>query len=315
MGQVYRAHDPRVGRDVALKVSAAEFTQRFEQEARAIAQLSHPNICQLFDVGPDYLVMEYIEGTPLRGPLPVARAVEYAGQILEALDAAHRKGITHRDLKPANVLVTRHGIKLLDFGLAKLETTPPKEGDETVTRALTQDGHIVGTLQYMSPEQLQGKEVDARSDLFAFGCVLYEMLSGKRVFEADSKARLIAAVLEREPALVNLASPLDRLIRKCLAKDPDERFQTARDLKYNLALAMGQPVPAAAKPKRRWWIGALAGLTAGVVLSLLMTRSNGEDDSLARLRFTPLAVEAESQLGPTFSPDGKSIAYHKLGPL
>ena len=154
--------------------------ERFEREARAIAALNHPHICQLYDVGPNYLVMELVEGTPLKGPLPLEKAIEYAGQILDALDAAHKKGITHRDLKPANILVTKQGIKLLDFGLAK-QTDPLKETD--VTRALTGQGQILGTLQYMSPEQLQGKEVDARSDLFSFGCVLYEMLTGKRAFE------------------------------------------------------------------------------------------------------------------------------------
>src|SRR5579863_4783703 len=180
MGEVYKARDPRLDRTVALKVSKAEFTERFTREARTVAQLNHPHICQLYDVGPDYLVMEYVEGKPLKGPLPLEKAVEYAGQILDALDAAHQKGIIHRDLKPANILVTKQGIKLLDFGLAK-QAVPLKDVD--VTRALTNQGQIVGTLQYMSPEQLQGKEADARSDLFAFGCVLYELLTGKRAFD------------------------------------------------------------------------------------------------------------------------------------
>src|SRR5207247_1066386 len=163
MGDVYKARDTRVGRVVAIKVSKEEWSERFEREARAVAALNHPHICQLYDVGPDYLVMEYVEGAPLKGPMPIERAVEYAGQILEALDAAHRKGITHRDLKPDNILATKQGIKLLDFGLAK-RALPLAETD--VTRALTTQGAIVGTLQYMSPEQLQGKDADARSDLF-----------------------------------------------------------------------------------------------------------------------------------------------------
>jgi len=176
MGEVWKARDTRLDRIVAIKISKEQFSERFESEARAVAALNHPNICQLYDVGPNYLVMEYIEGAPLKGPLPIEKAVEYAGQILEALDAAHRKGITHRDLKPANILVTKQGIKLLDFGLAK-QAGPLKEaGDATLTQALTQQGQILGTLQYMAPEQLQGKDTDARSDLFAFGCVLYEML-------------------------------------------------------------------------------------------------------------------------------------------
>src|SRR6202171_5701016 len=175
MGEVYKARDTRLNRIVAIKVSKTEFSERFEREARAIAALNHPHICQLYDVGPNYLVMEYVEGTPLKGPLPLEKAVEYAGQILDALDAAHKKGITHRDLKPANILITKQGIKLLDFGLAK-QTGPIKQADATVTRGLTGQGQILGTLQYMSPERLQSQEVDARSDLFSFGLVLYEML-------------------------------------------------------------------------------------------------------------------------------------------
>jgi eukaryotic-like serine/threonine-protein kinase len=180
MGEVYKARDTRLKREVAIKICAAQFSERFEREALVIASLNHTNICQLYDVGPNYLVMEFVDGEPLKGPLPVGKAVEYARQILDALDAAHRKGITHRDLKPGNILVTRQGIKLLDFGLAK-QNAPLKETD--ATRALTEQGQIAGTLQYMSPEQLQGKDADARSDLFSFGCVLYEMLSGRRAFE------------------------------------------------------------------------------------------------------------------------------------
>src|SRR5712691_11812679 len=157
MGEVYKARDTRLDRIVAVKVSREQFSERFEREARAVAALNHPHICQLYDVGPNYLVMEFVEGSPLAGPLPPEKAVEYAGQILDALDAAHCKGITHRDLKPANILVTRQGVKLLDFGLAK-QTAPLNETD--VTQALTQQGQIVGTLQYMSPEQLQGTEAD-----------------------------------------------------------------------------------------------------------------------------------------------------------
>src|SRR5215471_7162031 len=248
MGQVYRATDTRLNRDVAIKVCAGRFSERFAHEATVIASLNHPHICHLYDVGPQYLVMEFVEGTPLRGPLPLQQAMEYAGQILDALDAAHRKGVTHRDLKPANILVTRQGIKLLDFGLAK-QSGPLQETD--VTRALTQQGEIVGTLQYMSPEQLQGKEADARSDLFSFGCVLYEMLTGKQAFEGQSAASVIAAILEREPAPLNLAVPLERVIRKCLVKDPDERFQNALDLKRDLTWSAEYPISAASK-RRNW---------------------------------------------------------------
>jgi eukaryotic-like serine/threonine-protein kinase len=209
MGEVYKARDTRLDRIVALKVSKREFSERFEREARAISALNHPHICQLYDVGPNFLVMEYAEGEHLKGPLPLEKALEYSRQILDALDHAHRHKITHRDLKPANIMVTRQGVKLLDFGLAKLETTPLKETDETVTQALTRQGQIVGTLQYMSPEQLQGKEADARSDIFSFGAVLYEMLSGKRAFEGSSVASVIAAVLERQPAPLELSPPLE----------------------------------------------------------------------------------------------------------
>jgi serine/threonine protein kinase len=159
MGEVYKARDPRLDRMVAIKISKADFTERFTQEARMVAQLNHPNICHLYDVGPNYLVMELVEGAPLKGPLPVARAVEYAGQILDALEAAHRKGIVHRDLKPANILATKQGIKLLDFGLAK---QCANLGPDDITRAAsTIEGQITGTLEYMAPEQLQGKETDA----------------------------------------------------------------------------------------------------------------------------------------------------------
>src|SRR6266700_3456586 len=166
MGEVWKARDTRLNRTVAVKVSKVEFSKRFEQEARTVAALNHPHICQLYDVGPNYLVMEFVEGERLTGPLPLQRAVEYAGQILDALDAAHKKSVIHRDLKPANILVTKQGIKLLDFGLAKQSVVL----DETdVTQALTQRGQIVGTLSYMSPEQLQSRDTDARSDIFSFG--------------------------------------------------------------------------------------------------------------------------------------------------
>src|SRR5215472_6611361 len=257
MGEVWKARDTRLDRTVAIKVANEKFSERFEREARAVAALNHPHICTLHDVGPNYLVMEYVEGTPLKGPLPLEKAIEYAGQILDALDAAHQKGIIHRDLKPANILVTKQGIKLLDFGLAK-QAVPLKEMDPT--RALTEQGQIVGALQYMSPEQLQGKEADARSDLFAFGCVLYEMLSGKRAFRGQNAASVIAAILEREPAPVEFAPPLERVIRTCLAKDPDQRFQNARDLKRDLFWAL-EPVASTAKPSRRWWIASAAAVT------------------------------------------------------
>src|SRR3974390_172651 len=259
MGRVYRARDTRLNRIVAIKISKQGFDERFEREARAVAALNHPPICQLYDIGPNYLGREFVEGTPLKGPLPLGKAVEYAGEILDALDAAHRKGVVHRDLKPANILVSKQGVKLLDFGLAK--QAAPAGSDATVTQGLTVAGSILGTVQYMSPEQLQGKPVDARSDLFSFGCVLYELLTGKRAFEGENPASVIAAVLEREPAPLEISPPLDRVVERCLAKDPDRRFQTAIDLKTALNWAVEQ-TPVAKPATRRWWIGAAAAVPA-----------------------------------------------------
>ena len=282
---MYKALDTRLDRTVAIKVSAAQFSERFEREATAIAALNHSNICTLHDVGPNYLVMEYIEGTQLKGPLAVDQALKYAAQICAALDHAHKKGITHRDLKPANILVTKAGIKLLDFGLAKLASAgigqAPKPDDATLTMALTGKNEIVGTLYYMSPEQLQaqanGEEIDGRSDIFSFGLVLYEMLTGKRVFEGSSPASVIAAILERPaPSIADVAPPgLNWVLKTCLAKDPDERWQSARDLKLELeriASSSGEAsidtTPSRSRLGRLGWIAAgalaLALIVAGV---------------------------------------------------
>jgi predicted Ser/Thr protein kinase len=245
MGEVYRAHDSRLKRDVAIKVSTAQFSERFEREAQAIAALNHPHICQLYDVGPNYLVMEYIEGTALKGPLPVDQALKYAAQICDALDAAHKKGVTHCDLQPSNILVNKQGIKLLDFGLATLgisgiaQAAKPPDGGRFAV-GLPGKNELVGTLNYMSPEQLRAeansREIDGRSDIFSFGLVLYEMLTGKRAFEGSSPAGVIAAILERPaPSIADVAPPLlDHVLKICLAKDPDERWQSARDLKWEL---------------------------------------------------------------------------------
>src|SRR5579863_9749524 len=238
MGAVWKARDGRLDRIVAIKVAKSEFNDRFEREARAIAALNHAHICQLYDVGPNYLVMEFVEGTPLQGPVPLEKALAIAAQILDALDAAHHKGIVHRDLKPANILDTRQGVKLLDFGLAK-PVPVSDQSEATVTRALTGQGQILGTLQYMAPEQLQGKDADERCDLFAFGCVLYELLTGRRAFDGASAASVIAAIIERPaPSIAEVAPPaVDRILTRCLAKDPEQRWQTARDLRSALELA------------------------------------------------------------------------------
>ena len=296
MGEVYRAHDSRLKRDVAVKVSTSLFTERFEREARAIAALNHPNICQIFDVGHNYLVMELIEGTPLRGPLPAAKVVEYGGQILDALHAAHREGFIHRDLKPANILVTRRGIKLLDFGLAK-RVSVHQEADSADTT--TREGQISGTLRYMSPEQLQGEDADARSDLFSFGCMLYEMLSGTPAFAGSSNARIIAAILEREPEPLKTTAQLDRVIRMCLAKDPDQRFQNALDTKTALQWAMEDaPRPATRRAGLSW---ILAAATLGLIAGGTAAYNLGPAIRAGELpgNATPVAV-----LMDTFAPEG-----------
>ena len=262
MGEVWKARDTRLNRIVAIKISKVEFSARFEREARAVAALNHPHINTLYDIGPNYLVMEFVEGKPLAGPLPVKQAVEHAIEILDALDCAHRNGVIHRDLKPANILITRQGIKLLDFGLAR-QTVRSSENDATITDALTGKGQIVGTLQYMAPEQLHGRDADARSDIFAFGCVLYEMLTGRRAFDGSSAASVIAAILEREPAPLVTDQPLERVIRKCLAKDSAERFQSARDLKTVLLWSLDPQVRApASRPSQKRVAAAFAIVAA-----------------------------------------------------
>jgi serine/threonine-protein kinase len=334
MGEVYKARDTRLDRIIALKVSDAQFSERFEREAKAIAALNHPNICTLHDVGPNYLVMEYIEGAPLKGPMPVDQALKYAAQICDALDAAHKKGITHRDLKPANILVA--GIKLLDFGLAKLETSgigqAPKPDDATLTMALTGKNEIVGTLYYMSPEQLQsratGKEIDARSDIFSFGIVLYEMLTGKRAFEGASPASVIAAIMERPaPSITDVApAALDRLLKRCLAKDPDDRWQTARDLKAELewiASSSGHAAAALTPVARRSllpWIAA-AVMTLIAALGLAGWYRGTRPPELKPLVRLDVDLGAGAprafRIGADaiISPDGTRLVYAALGKL
>jgi serine/threonine protein kinase len=235
MGQVWKARDTRLDRIVAIKTSAAKFSERFETEARAVAALNHPNICVLYDVGPDYLVMEYVEGPEIKGPMPLDQALKCAIQLASALETAHRAGITHRDLKPANILVTKAGIKVLDFGLAKIQQTQSVAASEAETRAaLTQEGSILGTLQYMAPEQLQGKVIDTRADIFSFGCVLYEMLTGKRAFDAANSASVIATILERPAPSVSEVAPaaLDRVLKKCLGVCRNEKIEYEESITY-----------------------------------------------------------------------------------
>src|SRR6266571_673651 len=260
MGEVYRARDPRLSREVAIKVLPAYFCsdldrlRRFEQEARAVGALNHPNILVVYDIGTHegapYLVTELLEGVNLRhrlssGPLPPRKAVECAVQVAHGLSAAHEKGIVHRDLKPENIFVCRDGrSKILDFGLAKL--TAPEAGDATSTNLdllnQTGSGVVLGTAGYMSPEQVRGEKADARSDIFSFGVVLYEMLSGQRAFAGRTGADRASAILKDEPADLrssgrNIPLALDRIVRHCLEKNPEERFQSARDLAFHLETA------------------------------------------------------------------------------
>jgi eukaryotic-like serine/threonine-protein kinase len=229
MGEVWKARDTRLGRIVAIKQLKGHDTARFEQEGRAIAALNHPHVCQIYDVGPDYLVLEYIEGRPLTGPLPLADTLRVAGQITDALELAHSRGLIHRDLKPDNILLTEKGsVKLLDFGLAKL--IAPENDDATQTAEVT----ILGSAAYMSPEQAEGRPLDERSDIFSFGAVLYEVLSGRRAFAGDSVVQVLSGVLRDDPPALQTTPALQQIVRKCLAKSPADRFQTVTYLKAAL---------------------------------------------------------------------------------
>jgi len=264
MGEVYRARDTRLERDVAIKVVAEPFAadsdrlRRFEHEARAIAALNHPHICQLYDIGPGYLVLELIEGEPLHGPMPVEQALRLALQIVSALEAAHRQGIVHRDLKPLNIMVTRDGtVKLLDFGLAKLVSA-----DAGVTQTI--DGTVLGTAAYMSPEQAQGQSLDARSDVFSFGVVLYEMLSGNRPFGGTSTAEVLSAVLRDDPRPLQSPPAFARIVRRCLAKQPGERFQTMEELRVALELAATEPAAPASRHQASIAVLPFANMSADI---------------------------------------------------
>ncbi len=343
MGEVYRAQDSRLNRTVAIKVlphNVAEnpdLRQRFEREARAISSLNHPNICTLYDVGrqddTDFLVMEYIEGETLterlaKGPMASDELLRVAIQIADALDKAHRQGLVHRDLKPGNVMLTKDGAKLLDFGLAKLqESSGVVQGISGITQTtpLTGEGSIIGTIQYMAPEQLEGKDADARSDIFAFGAVLYEMATGKRAFEGSSQASLIASILKEQPRPISEISPvsppmLDRAIRQCLAKDPDQRWQTAGDLKRALQwISEGGSqagIPAVVSKRRRVrektsWFVAGAGILAAAALAFVLVTQSVPERQVGRFTMqTPPGTS--SAYWPMISPDGKLLSFHAI---
>jgi serine/threonine protein kinase len=319
MGQVWKARDTRLDRTVAIKTSKERFSERFEREARAVAALNHPHICTLHDVGPDYLVMEYIEGKPAKGPVPLEAALRIGIEIASALETAHRTGIVHRDLKPANILLAKSGVKLLDFGLAKIghRTEPAAQLEET--RTLTQKGSVIGTLPYMAPEQLQGKPADARSEIFPFGVVLYELLTGRPAFTGSDAASIIAAILAKEPPPIVtgdlLPAPVARILKRCQAKDPDDRWQTATDLREELEWVAGSCADARSQAqasrwaKAGWWVASAAVLAAGATGWLWFQRAPGPQPVVRFTVPTPVESRLENTLAPHVSPDGQSILY------
>ena len=344
MGEVYRARDTRLGRDVAVKVlpqhlsANPEVRARFEREAKTVSSLNHPNICTLFDVGregdTDYLVMELIEGETLaqrltKGALPAADVFRFGGQIADALDRAHRAGVIHRDLKPGNVMLTKSGAKLMDFGLARATGMSGPGGGSGITQAaltqsptiaqpLTAEGAIVGTFQYMAPEQLEGGEADARSDLWGLGCVLYEMATGRRAFEGKSQASLITSIMGSEPAPISQVAPLappglERLVQACLAKDPADRLQSAHDIRMQLAWLAeggsqaGVPAPVAAARRSSARLAAMLAAAGWLV-------------AIAALAWIALRAGRTGREGPFFasiaaSPSDRPVGLNGGGPI
>jgi len=340
MGEVWRARDTRLDRSVAIKVLPAEFATnaelrlRLEREAKTISQFNHPHICTLYDIGHenghDYLVMEYLEGQTLadridRGPLPLEDVIRYGIEIASALERAHAAGIVHRDLKPANVMLTKSGTKLLDFGLAKTQASvlaPQSSVLETEHRPLTKEGTILGTVQYMAPEQLEGEEAGARTDIFALGTILYEMATGRRAFQGKTRTSLIAAIVDRDPPPISSIQPLtprafERVVMTCLAKDPNDRWQSAHDVRLELEwLAEGEAESIAPRKRSRlaWTVAAILALlaiasTAMLVRSMIATRNQPP----VRTSILPPAGTTFDFFvdggAPVISPDGKKIAF------
>jgi eukaryotic-like serine/threonine-protein kinase len=352
MGEVYKARDTRLDRTVAIKVLPAHVSSnpdlraRFEREARALSGFQHPHICSLYDVGRqedaggsvDFLVMEYLEGDTLaarleRGALPTPELLRIAIAVADALDKAHRQGVVHRDLKPGNIILTKSGAKLLDFGLAKGRSAALAVDSMTAmptqVQPLTAQGTIVGTFQYMAPEQIEGAEADARADIFAFGTVLYEMATGRRPFEGKTQASVIAAILAAEPRPITALRPtaptaLDRVIRTCLAKDPDERFQSAHDLLLQLRFIATDSSTAAAVAARRgrlwgnprlaWGVAALSSILAVAALAMLMRVPAPAPQPVLRAVIQPpekvtLDVTGDFAGPAVISPDGTQVAF------
>ncbi len=323
MGEVYKARDTRLDRTVAIKVlpehiaKREDLRARFEREARAVASLNHPNICVLHDIGPGYMVMELIEGETLaarieKGALALEQALKHATQIADALDRAHRAGVTHRDVKPQNIMLTRDGVKVLDFGLAK-STPKPGPTEATLTKVLSTEGTVLGTPQYMAPEQFEGKEADARTDIWAFGAVLYEMVTGQRAFQGKSYSSLLGAILSADPPpmAVKPFTPawLERSVRRCLAKDPEDRYQSMRDIVIELRTPPQETTTAKAV---RWpWVVASAMLILGV-LGWAVTRSRqvpAPEQAYRSQLLPPEGGQFDLERGFAISPDGRSLAF------
>jgi len=326
MGEVYRAHDPRVGRNVAIKVSKERFTERFEREARAIAAMNHPNICQLYDVGPDYLVMELIEGEAPKGPLPVEEALVIARQIAEALEAAHEKGIVHRDLKPGNIRVKGPAsghpgtVKVLDFGLAKVATAASSSGENspTLTMSPTIVGVILGTAAYMAPEQARGGVVDKRADIWAFGVVLWELLTGRRLFTGETVSDTLAAVLKTEVDLSPIPMRVRPIVERCLRRDAGQRWHDIADVRIEIEEALvgaKAPWPAEARPAWiAWGIAAGLAVVAAGCAWIAWRATRAVDYPLTRLSVDLGAEAMTGNVTAAISPDGRRLVFPARGP-
>ncbi len=315
MGEVYRARDTRLGREVAVKVSAQKFSERFDREARAVAALNHPNICTLFDVGPNYLVMELVEGESPKGPLPLDEALRIAWQIADALEAAHEKGITHRDLKPGNIKIKPDGtVKVLDFGLAKVAPTShgDSENSPTLSMAATEAGVILGTAGYMPPEQARGKPVDKRADIWAFGVVLYELLTGDRMFAGETMSDTLAQVLMKEPDLSRVPAKTRKLLARCLQKEPKQRLRDIGEARFLLDEPAAVPA-ATVRPRSSLlaWILTSVATLAAVALGFLAYRHLTEETRVVKLFLPPpeKATFAAANDIPAVSPDGRRIVF------